>query len=136
MAYETGVSDAFNIPGFVPAYIRPMFCEGNGPFRWVALSGDPTDIYTTERALLELFPENDTMQNWLRNGAPKIPFQGLPARICWLRHKERAEAGILFNHLIRKGIVKAPIAIGRDHLDGGSVASPYRETEGMMDEAC
>ncbi|NQU39200.1 MAG: urocanate hydratase [Lentisphaerae bacterium] len=133
MALEHGVKDAFSIQGFVPLYIRPMFCEGAGPFRWVALSGDPRDIAITDAAMLELFPRDATLQNWLRYGAPRVPFQGLPARICWLRHGERERAGLLFNRLVREGRVSAPIAIGRDHLDGGSVASPYRETEGMRD---
>jgi urocanate hydratase len=133
MAEICGVTDAFKIPGFVPEYIRPMFCEGNGPFRWVALSGDPEDIAVTDRALLELFPDNHTMKNWLLNGAPKVKFQGLPARICWLRHGEREKAGLLFNDLVASGKLKAPIVIGRDHLDCGSVASPNRETEQMLD---
>lgn len=133
MAEIEGIKDAFDIPGFVPEYIRPMFCEGNGPFRWVALSGDPSDIAVTDEALLKLFPENKTMSNWLKNGAPKVKFQGLPARICWLRHGEREKAGLLFNELVASGKVKAPIVIGRDHLDCGSVASPNRETEKMLD---
>ncbi|HVJ64429.1 MAG TPA: urocanate hydratase [Bdellovibrionota bacterium] len=133
MAETQGVQDAFEIPGFVPEYIRPMFCEGNGPFRWVALSGDPEDIAVTDRALLELFPENKTLRNWLQNGAPKVKFQGLPSRICWLRHGERERAGLLLNQLVASGKVKAPIVIGRDHLDCGSVASPNRETERMLD---
>ncbi len=133
MAQQAGVKNAFDIPGFVPEYIRPMFCEGNGPFRWVALSGDPADIATTDRALLELFPENETMRNWLLHGAPQVAFQGLPSRICWLRHGEREKAGLLFNKLVREGKVSAPIVIGRDHLDCGSVASPNRETEAMKD---
>ena len=128
-----GISNAFDIQGFVPEYIRPMFCEGNGPFRWVALSGDAKDIATTDAALLELFPENKTLKNWLKNGAPKVKFQGLPARICWLRHGEREKAGLLFNELVRTKKVSAPIVIGRDHLDCGSVASPNRETESMLD---
>jgi urocanate hydratase len=133
MAQKGGVSDAFKIPGFVPEYIRPMFCEGNGPFRWVALSGDPKDIETTDRALLELFPDNASLKNWLTHGAPKIAYQGLPSRICWLRHGEREKAGLLFNQLVREGRVSAPLVIGRDHLDCGSVASPNRETEAMKD---
>jgi len=133
MAEQAGVTDAFEIPGFVPEFIRPMFCEGAGPFRWVALSGDPADIAVTEAALLRTFPENETLQNWLRFGAPKVAFQGLPARICWLRYGEREQAGVLFNNLVRDGRMSAPIVIGRDHLDCGSVASPNRETEGMLD---
>jgi urocanate hydratase len=133
MAEAEGIRQAFDIPGFVPEYIRPMFCEGAGPFRWVALSGDPADIAVTDQAILELFPDNTTVQNWLRNGAPQVPFQGLPARICWLRYGEREQAGVRFNELVRSGRVKAPIVIGRDHLDGGSVASPNRETEAMLD---
>jgi len=132
-AYDHGVSDAFDFPGFVPAYIRPLFCEGKGPFRWVALSGDPEDIYVTDEAVMELFPEDEHLQRWLRMAREKIPFQGLPARICWLGYGERAEAGTLFNNLVAEGAVKAPIVIGRDHLDAGSVASPNRETEGMLD---
>jgi urocanate hydratase len=124
---------AFSFPGFVPAYIRPRFCKGEGPFRWVALSGDPQDIAVTDQALLELFPDNAGVQQWLREGAPRIAFQGLPARICWLGLGERAKAGILFNDLVAQGRVKAPIVIGRDHLDCGSVASPNRETEAMKD---
>jgi urocanate hydratase len=133
MAKEGGCEKAFDIPGFVPAYIRPLFCEGQGPFRWVALSGDPNDIKVTDQALLELFPENIKLRNWLTKAAQRIPFQGLPARICWLGYGEREKAGVLFNNLVKKGLVKAPIVIGRDHLDCGSVASPNRETEGMMD---
>jgi len=133
MAVKGGVKEAFNIPGFVPEYIRPMFCEGNGPFRWVALSGDPKDIEVTDKALLELFPDNAVLKNWLINGAPQVKFQGLPSRICWLRHGERQKAGLLFNKLVREGKVSAPIVIGRDHLDCGSVASPNRETEAMKD---
>jgi urocanate hydratase len=133
MAEAEGIHQAFEIPGFVPEYVRPMFCEGAGPFRWVALSGDPADIAVTDQAILELFPDNTTVQNWLRNGAPQVPFQGLPARICWLRYGEREQAGVRFNELVRSGRVKAPIVIGRDHLDGGSVASPNRETEAMLD---
>lgn len=124
---------AFSYPGFVPAYIRPLFCEGKGPFRWVALSGDPEDIYRTDEALMELFPEDEHLRRWLTMAREKIPFQGLPARICWLGYGERAKAGLLFNEMVRKGELKAPIVIGRDHLDAGSVASPYRETEGMKD---
>jgi urocanate hydratase len=132
-AYDNGVSDAFEFPGFVPAYIRPLFCEGKGPFRWVALSGDPEDIYRTDEAILELFPEDDHLRRWLVMAREKVPFQGLPARICWLGYGERAKAGLKFNDMIAKGILKAPIVIGRDHLDSGSVASPNRETEGMLD---
>ena len=125
--------EAFSFPGFVQAYIRPMFCEGKGPFRWAALSGDPQDILRTDRAILELFPHDEALARWIRKAEEKVRFQGLPARICWLGYGERAEAGLAFNELVRKGEVKAPIVIGRDHLDSGSVASPYRETEGMLD---
>ena len=124
---------AFTFPGFVPAYIRPRFCRGEGPFRWVALSGDPADIYATDRAVAELFADNDGVQQWLKDGAPRIAFQGLPARICWLGLGERAKAGLKFNEMVASGEVSAPIAIGRDHLDTGSVASPNRETEAMLD---
>ena len=132
-AYDMGVKDAFNYPGFVPAYIRPLFCQGKGPFRWVALSGDPQDIYTTDEAILELFPEDEHLARWIRLARERVAFQGLPARICWLGYGERDKAGLLFNELVASGKVKAPIVIGRDHLDGGSVASPNRETEGMRD---
>jgi urocanate hydratase len=132
-AFDWGVKDAFNFPGFVPAYIRPLFCEGKGPFRWVALSGDPEDIYCTDECLMELFPEDEHLQRWLKLAKEKVPFQGLPARICWLGYGERDKAGLAFNELVAKGIVKAPIVIGRDHLDSGSVASPNRETESMRD---
>jgi urocanate hydratase len=132
-ARQGGERDAFNFPGFTPAYIRPLFCEGKGPFRWVALSGDPEDIYTTDRALMEAFPENTALINWLQKAREKISFQGLPARICWLGMGEREKAGLIFNDLVRTGKVKAPIVIGRDHLDCGSVASPNRETEAMKD---
>ena len=132
-AYNHGVMDAFEFPGFVPAYIRPLFCEGKGPFRWVALSGDPEDIYTTDRAIMELFPEDAHLHRWLKLAREKVPFQGLPARICWLGYGERARAGLKFNELVAAGKVKAPIVIGRDHLDSGSVASPNRETEAMKD---
>ena len=132
-AYNNGVSDAFEFPGFVPAYIRPLFCEGKGPFRWVALSGDPEDIYATDEAILELFPEDDHLRRWLKMAREKVPFQGLPARICWLGYGERGKAGLRFNELVASGKVKAPIVIGRDHLDSGSVASPNRETESMKD---
>ena len=133
MAQEAGVADAFDYPGFVPAFIRPLFCEGNGPFRWVALSGDPADIRRTDDALMELFPEKTALHRWLRMAQAKVPFQGLPARICWLGYGERARAGAVFNELVRTGAVSAPIVIGRDHLDSGSVASPNRETEAMRD---
>ena len=133
MAQQAGVADAFDYPGFVPAFIRPLFCEGNGPFRWVALSGDPADIQRTDDALLELFPEKVALHRWLRMAQAKVPFQGLPARICWLGYGERARAGAAFNELVRTGAVSAPIVIGRDHLDSGSVASPNRETEAMRD---
>ena len=132
-AYDEGVTDAFEFPGFVPAYIRPLFCEGKGPFRWVALSGDPEDIYRTDEAIMELFPKDTHLHRWLIMAREKIQFQGLPSRICWLGYGERAQAGLLFNNLVAEGIVKAPIVIGRDHLDAGSVASPNRETEGMQD---
>jgi urocanate hydratase len=132
-AYDAGVKDAFDFPGFVPAYIRPLFCEGKGPFRWVALSGDPEDIYRTDEAVMELFPEDEHLHRWLRLAREKVPFQGLPARICWLGYGERATAGLMFNDLVAEGTLRAPIVIGRDHLDAGSVASPNRETEGMRD---
>ncbi len=132
-AFDYGVKDAFNYPGFVPAYIRPLFCEGKGPFRWVALSGDPEDIYRTDEAVIELFPDDQHLHRWLKMARAKIHFQGLPARICWLGYGERARAGLKFNELVAKGVVQAPIVIGRDHLDSGSVASPNRETEGMRD---
>jgi urocanate hydratase len=132
-AFDNGVKDAFSFPGFVPAYIRPLFCEGKGPFRWVALSGDPEDIYRTDEAVAALFPEDEHLQRWLKMAREQIHFQGLPSRICWLGYGERAKAGLKFNELVAKGIVKAPIVIGRDHLDAGSVASPNRETEGMLD---
>jgi len=132
-AFDWGVKDAFNFPGFVPAYIRPLFCEGKGPFRWVALSGDPEDIYRTDEAVMELFPEDEHLHRWIKMAREKVPFQGLPSRICWLGYGERAKAGLKFNELVAKGIVKAPIVIGRDHLDAGSVASPNRETESMRD---
>ncbi|MCJ7678918.1 MAG: urocanate hydratase [Anaerolineales bacterium] len=132
-AFDAGVSDAFEFPGFVPAYIRPLFCEGKGPFRWVALSGDPEDIYRTDAAVLELFPQDDHLRRWLTLARQKVQFQGLPARICWLGYGERARAGLRFNEMVARGEVQAPIVIGRDHLDAGSVASPNRETEGMLD---
>jgi len=135
MAVDGGLDEAvaFSFPGFVPAYVRPLFCEGKGPFRWCALSGDPEDIAVTDRALLELFPEDEALARWLRLASERVAFQGLPCRICWLGYGERAKAGHLFNELVRTGKVKAPIVIGRDHLDCGSVASPHRETEGMLD---
>ncbi len=132
-AFDNGVQDAFEFPGFVPAYIRPLFCEGKGPFRWVALSGDPEDIYRTDKAIMELFPEDEHLQRWLQMARERVPFQGLPARICWLGYGERVKAGLKFNELVANGEIKAPIVIGRDHLDSGSVASPNRETEGMRD---
>lgn len=132
-ARQGGETNAFNFPGFTPAFIRPLFCEGKGPFRWVALSGDPEDIYTTDRALMEAFPENKHLINWLQKAQKQIAFQGLPARICWLGMGEREKAGLIFNDLVKTGKVKAPIVIGRDHLDCGSVASPNRETEAMKD---
>jgi urocanate hydratase len=132
-AYDYGVGEAFDFPGFVPAYIRPLFCEGKGPFRWVALSGAAEDIYVTDQVVMELFPDDEHLHRWLRLAREKVPFQGLPARICWLGYGERAKAGLAFNELVASGKVKAPIVIGRDHLDSGSVASPNRETEGMMD---
>jgi urocanate hydratase len=128
-----GSPRAFDFPGFVPAYIRPLFCEGNGPFRWVALSGDPADIAATDRAMVEEFADNAPLVRWIEAAEKRIAFQGLPARICWLAYGERARAGLRFNELVRSGTVKAPIVIGRDHLDSGSVASPYRETEAMLD---
>jgi len=132
-ARKAGVEDAFRIGGFVPLYIRPLFCEGKGPFRWAALSGDPEDIRATDRALLELFPQDAALHRWIALAEERIAFQGLPARICWLGYGERHRAGLLFNELVRSGKVRAPIVIGRDHLDAGSVASPNRETEGMRD---
>jgi len=128
-----GSARAFEFPGFVPAYIRPLFCEGNGPFRWVALSGDPADIAATDRAMVEEFSDNEPLVRWIKAAGERVAFQGLPARICWLGYGERARAGLRFNELVRSGAVKAPIVIGRDHLDSGSVASPYRETEAMLD---
>jgi urocanate hydratase len=132
-AQSAGAKDAFRIPGFVPEYIRPMFCEGRGPFRWVALSGDPEDIRRTDRLVLDMFGKNEDLARWIRLAGEKIQFQGLPARICWLGYGERAEFGLAMNQLVRSGEINAPIVIGRDHLDAGSVASPYRETEGMRD---
>lgn len=132
-AFEAGVKDAFNFPGFVPAFIRPLFCRGSGPFRWVALSGDPADIKVTDEAIKNLFPHKKDLHRWIEMAQERIAFQGLPARICWLEYGERAKAGLLFNRLVAEGKVKAPIVIGRDHLDCGSVASPNRETESMKD---
>ena len=132
-AFDNGVKDAFNFPGFVPAYIRPLFCEGKGPFRWVALSGDPEDIYRTDEAIIELFPKDEHLKRWLKMAREQVHFQGLPSRICWLGYGEREKAGLKFNEMVASGILKAPIVIGRDHLDAGSVASPNRETESMND---
>jgi urocanate hydratase len=128
-----GFERAFAFPGFVPAYIRPLFCEGKGPFRWAALSGEPADIAATDRAILDLFPDNDSLARWIRLAGERVAFQGLPARICWLGYGERDRAGVRFNEMVARGDLQAPIVIGRDHLDCGSVASPYRETEGMRD---
>ena len=133
MAKENGVENAFDFPGFVPAYVRPLFCEGKGPFRWAALSGDPNDIYETDKVILDLFPEDKALHRWINMAQKRVDFQGLPARICWLGYGERARAGLAFIELVRNGKVKAPIVIGRDHLDAGSVASPNRETESMKD---
>jgi urocanate hydratase len=132
-ARQGGYGRAFDFPGFIPAYIRPLFCEGKGPFRWVALSGDPADIRRTDQAVLDLFPENEGLRRWITLAQERVAFQGLPARICWLGYGERDQAGLAFNELVANGEVKAPIVIGRDHLDCGSVASPYRETESMLD---
>ncbi|MEQ1933240.1 MAG: urocanate hydratase, partial [Fimbriimonadaceae bacterium] len=132
-AYEAGCKHAFDIKGFVPEYIRPLFCEGKGPFRWAALSGDPADIARTDRLALELFPRNTTLNRWMEKAKARIQFQGLPSRICWLGYGERAEMGLAINDLVRRGEISAPIVIGRDHLDCGSVASPNRETESMKD---
>ena len=132
-AYDHGVAEAFSYPGFVPAYIRPLFCEGKGPFRWVVLSGDPEDLYATDEAILDLFPDDEHLARWIRLAREQVQFQGLPARICWLGYGERARAGQRFNELVASGRVRAPIVIGRDHLDSGSVASPNRETESMLD---
>lgn len=132
-AYAAGFEDAFAYPGFVPAYIRPLFCEGKGPFRWAALSGDPQDILATDRAVLELFPDNAILRRWIEKAEKHVPFQGLPSRVCWLGYGERKAFGLRINEMVRTGELKAPIVIGRDHLDTGSVASPYRETEGMKD---
>jgi urocanate hydratase len=128
-----GYTRAFDFPGFVPAYIRPLFCEGKGPFRWAALSGDPKDIAATDRAILDLFPQNESLARWIRLAEEKVHFQGLPARICWLGYGERHLAGVRFNEMVAAGELAAPIVLGRDHLDCGSVASPYRETEAMAD---
>jgi urocanate hydratase len=132
-ARAAGFKDAFAYPGFVPAYIRPLFCEGRGPFRWAALSGDPEDIYRTDEAVLELFPENESLAKWIRKARKHVQFQGLPSRVCWLGLGERQRFGSRINQMVRDGVLKAPVVIGRDHLDTGSVASPYRETEGMKD---
>ena len=132
-AQAAGVANAFDFPGFVPAFVRPLFCEGKGPFRWAALSGDPADILATDRAILELFPSDEPLRRWIEMAEARVPFQGLPARICWLGYGERSKAGLAFNDLVRSGRVSAPIVIGRDHLDSGSVASPNRETESMRD---
>jgi urocanate hydratase len=132
-AFDNGYQQAFDFPGFVPAFIRPLFCQGKGPFRWVALSGDPNDIYRTDEAILELFPEDEALKRWIKQAQERIAWQGLPARICWLGQGDRAKAGLKFNELVASGEISAPIVIGRDHLDTGSVASPNRETEGMKD---
>jgi len=132
-ALDQGVRDAFDIPGFVPEYVRPLFCEGKGPFRWAALSGDPADLHRTDDLVLELFPEDRHLVNWIRLARERVAFQGLPARICWLGQGARARFGLALNDLVRCGALSAPIVIGRDHLDTGSVASPFRETEAMMD---
>src|SRR5256885_2303584 len=132
-AHQRGVKNAYDFPGFVPAYIRPLFCEGRGPFRWVALSGDPADIAVTDELVLEMFPHNQILERWINLARKRIKFQGLPARICWLGYGERARFGVAINELVKKGKIKAPIVMGRDHLDCGSVASPYRETESMKD---
>jgi urocanate hydratase len=133
VAMDAGVSDAFDIPGFIPAYIRPLFCEGKGPFRWVALSGDPRDLARTDELVLELFPNDQHLHRWIRLAQERVQFQGLPARICWLGQGDRARFGVALNDLVARGELSAPIVIGRDHLDTGSVASPFRETEGMRD---
>ncbi|MFL6245407.1 MAG: urocanate hydratase, partial [Thermoanaerobaculia bacterium] len=132
-AEKAGVTDAFEIPGFVPQYIRPLFCEGRGPFRWAALSGDAADIAATDTLALDMFADNQSLVRWIRNAQERVAFQGLPARILWLGYGERARFGLAINELVRRGAVRAPIVIGRDHLDAGSVASPYRETEQMRD---
>jgi urocanate hydratase len=133
VAHDAGLAAAFDFPGFVPAYIRPLFCEGKGPFRWVALSGDPEDIYRTDELVLELFPDDDHLRRWITLARERVAFQGLPARICWLGQGERARFGVALNDLVASGELSAPIVIGRDHLDTGSVASPFRETEAMRD---
>jgi urocanate hydratase len=133
MAHEAGVENAYDFPGFVPAYIRPLFCEGRGPFRWAALSGEPSDIHRTDQLVLEMFPENESLMRWIRLAQKRVKFQGLPSRICWLGYGERDRFGVAMNDLVAKGELKAPVVIGRDHLDTGSVASPFRETEGMKD---
>ena len=133
VAFDAGLQNAFDIPGFVPEYIRPLFCEGKGPFRWVALSGDPQDIKRTDDLALQLFPNDDHLRRWIALAQQKIKFQGLPARICWLGQSDRAKFGVAINDLVASGEISAPIVIGRDHLDTGSVASPFRETEGMRD---
>ena len=135
VAFDAGVTDAFDSPGFVPAYIRPLFCRGKGPFRWVALSGDPADIAATDRAVLEEFPGDESLARWIRLAGERVAFQGLPSRICWLGYGERHRLGLRFNEMVKRGEVKAPIVIGRDHLDSGSVASPYRETEAKIGRA-
>jgi urocanate hydratase len=132
-AFQQGVSDAYNFPGFVPAYIRPLFCEGKGPFRWAALSGEPSDIARTDKLVLEMFPEHGHLRRWITLAQKRVKFQGLPSRICWLGYGERDKFGLALNELVAKGELKAPVVIGRDHLDCGSVASPYRETEAMKD---
>ncbi|GMA60942.1 hypothetical protein GCM10025859_13820 [Alicyclobacillus fastidiosus] len=133
VAFNEGLTDAFAFPGFVPAYIRPLFCEGKGPFRWAALSGDPADIHRTDELVLEMFPDDEHLKTWIQKAQADIAFQGLPARICWLGYGERAKLGLAMNELVRRGELSAPIVIGRDHLDAGSVASPNRETESMKD---
>src|SRR5262249_44480506 len=132
-AQQAGVKDAFDIPGFVPEYIRPLFCEGRGPFRWVALSGNPDDIRKTDDLAQELFPDDPVLGRWLKLARERVKFQGLPARVCWLGYGDRAEFGLAINEMVKRGELDAPIVIGRDHLDSGSVASPYRETEAMLD---
>src|SRR6201982_2468906 len=132
-AYEQGVKNAYEFPGFVPAYIRPLFCEGRGPFRWAALSGEPSDIHRTDQLVLEMFPHDEILSRWIKLAQKRVKFQGLPARICWLGYGERDKFGLALNDLVARGELKAPIVIGRDHLDCGSVASPYRETESMLD---
>jgi urocanate hydratase len=132
-AFQQGVRNAYDFPGFVPAYIRPLFCEGRGPFRWAALSGDPEDVYKTDELVLKMFPDNEILSRWIRLAQKRVRFQGLPARICWLGYGERDKFGLALNEMVASGKLKAPIVIGRDHLDCGSVASPYRETEKMQD---